>query len=97
MLNQLFESLREWVKFTRRSKDSKKPSWRDSFEGARELHHGGRRSVTASREINLPPEPVLPEFMLEQRSLEASWLNIIQLTEPQAKPVSSSLQDRYKP
>jgi len=97
MLNQLFESLREWVEVTRRSKDSKKPSWHDSFEGARELHYGGRRSVTASDEINLPPEPVHPEFMLELRSSEASWLNIIQLTEPQAKPVSSSLQDRYKP
>ena len=35
MLNQLFESWREWVEVTRRSKDSKKPLGRDSFKGAR--------------------------------------------------------------
>ena len=97
MLNQLFESLREWVRITRRSKDSKKPLWRDSFKGARELHYGGRRSVTASGEINPSTEPVHTKFMLEQRPLKLPWLNIKQLTEPQAKPVSSSLQDRYKP
>lgn len=34
-LNQLFESWREWVEVTRRSKDSKKPLGRDSFKGAR--------------------------------------------------------------
>jgi len=53
MLNQLFESLREWVQFTRRSKDSKKPLWRDSFKGARVLWGGGSRPEAASGEIIL--------------------------------------------
>ena len=35
MLNQLFESLREWVEVTRRSQDSKKPSECIDCEGAR--------------------------------------------------------------
>ena len=51
MLNQLFESLREWVEVTRRSKDSKKPLGRDSFKGARVIWGGGSRPGSASGEI----------------------------------------------
>ena len=83
MLIQLFEPLREWVIKTRRSKGSKKPSSRYSVEGARESRGGGRRLGTAPGEINLRLEPPWVEFIAEQRSPEASWLNIKQLTEPQ--------------
>ena len=51
MLNQLFESWREWVEVTRRSKDSKKPLGRDSFKGARVIWGGGSRPGSASGEI----------------------------------------------
>jgi hypothetical protein len=51
MLNQLFESWREWVEVTRRSQDSKKPLGRDSFKGARVIWGGGSRPGSASGEI----------------------------------------------
>ena len=85
MLIQLFEPLREWVEVTRRSKGSKKPSGCVNLEGARESRSGGRRLGTAPGEINLCLEPPYGEFITEQRSPEASWLNIKQLTEPQPK------------
>jgi hypothetical protein len=37
------------------------------------------------------------EFIEKQRSSEAIWLNLKQLTEPQPSAVSSPLQDREKP
>ena len=83
MLIQLFELLREWVDKTRRSKSSKKPSSRFSVEGARESRSGGSRLGTVSGEINRCLEPSYGEFITEQRSSGASWLNIKQLTEPQ--------------
>lgn len=82
MLNQLFEPLREWVYKTRRSKGSKKPSSRFSFEGARASRGGCNHPGTASGEINPCLGQPYGESMLEQRSPEASWLNIKQLTEP---------------
>ena len=85
MLNQLFEPLREWVYKTRRSKGSKKPSSWFNVEGARASRGGGSRPETASGEINLCLERPYGEFNTEQRSPEASWLNIKQLTEPQPK------------
>ena len=83
MLIQLFEPLREWVHKTRRSKGSKKPPGGVTLGGARESRGGGHRPGTASGEINRCLERPCGEFMLEQRSPEASWLNIKQLTEPQ--------------
>ena len=85
MLIQLFEPLREWVHKTRRSKGSKKPPGGVILGGARESRGGGRRLGTAPGEINLRLEPPCGEFIAEQRSPEASWLNIKQLTEPQPK------------
>ena len=90
MRNQLFESFREWVPLTRRRKGSKKPSGSHILEGARVSCDGGGGHKTASGEIILRLEPI--EFKLKQRSPEASWLNIKQLTEPLGlMPVSSSL------
>jgi len=89
MLNQIFESLREWVDKTRRSKDSKNPSSWFNVEGARESGSGGSRSQTAWDEIILCLERPCGEFITEQRSSQASWLNIKQLTEPQ--PIGGEL------
>ena len=78
---QLFESFREWVCLTRRRKDSKKPSKLYIFKGARVLCSGGNHRRAASGEISARLEP-LEEFNAKQRSPEASWFNIKQLTEP---------------
>lgn len=51
MNEPLFESLREWVSKTRRSKDSKKPSLRLSIEAARVHRSGGIRPGAAAGEI----------------------------------------------
>lgn len=89
MLNQIFESLREWALIARRSKDSKNPSSWFNVEGARESRGGGRRPGTAWDEIILCLERPYGEFITEQRSSRASWLNIKQLTEPQ--PIGGEL------
>ncbi len=81
MRNQLFEFFREWVHLTRRRKDSKKPLKSYIFEGARGPCSRGICHTVASDEIILRLEPL--EFNAKQRSSEASWLNIKQLTEPQ--------------
>jgi len=83
MLKPLFEPLREWVYRTRRSKGSKKPSSAIRLEGARESRFGGSRTGTVSDEIILCLEQPCGEFITEQRSSGAIWLNIKQLTEPQ--------------
>ena len=82
---RLFESLREWVNVTRRSKGSKKPSEAVALEGARNPRRGDGRGEGASGEINLCSERLAGQFITKQRSLEAIWLNLIQLTEPHAK------------
>ena len=93
MRNQLVEPFREWVRITRRRKGSKKPSKLYSFEGARVSCDGDGRHKTVSGEIISRLEPL--EFNVEQRSPEAFWFYIKQLTEPLGlMPVSSSLQDR---
>ena len=94
---QLFEPFREWVYKTRRRKGSKKPSRGVTLEGARVGCGGGIHRSPASGEISLCLEPSFDEFITEQRSPEASWLNIKQLTEPLVTQASSPLQERYKP
>lgn len=80
---RLFESFREWVLKTRRRKDSKKPSRGVILEGARVGCSGGIRYNPALGEIISCLELAFAKFITEQRSPKASWLNIIQLTEPQ--------------
>ena len=100
MRNQLFESFRvpsiattSWVHLTRRRKDSKKPSRSSILEGAGVPCSRGICHTAVSGEIILCLEPF--EFIAKQRSPEASWFHIKQLTEPLGIiPVSSSLQDR---
>ena len=82
MIFQLFEPFREWVYKTRRRKGSKKPFGGATLEGARVGRGGGIHRSPALGEIILRPEPPVGEFIAKQRSPEASWLNIKQLTEP---------------
>ena len=84
MVDRLFEPFREWPPIGRRRKGSKKPRGRDVLRGARVPCGGDGRRRAASGEINLCLEPPCGEFITEQRSPEASWLNIKQLTEPAA-------------
>ena len=56
------------------------------------------RPEGAAGEIILRLEPARTEFIAEQRSPAASWLDLKQLTEPHKYNVASSpLQDREKP
>lgn len=80
MLIRLFQPLREWGDVTRRSKGSKKPSGCVNLKRAKDFRSDGRRLGAAPSEINLCSEPPCGEFITEQRSPEASWLNIKQLT-----------------
>jgi len=58
----------------------------------------GRRPGEAAGEIIPRSEPARAEFITEQRSLAASWLDLKQLTEPlDLITASSPLQDREKP
>jgi len=50
---------------------------------ARESRSGGSPTGTVSDEITLRLEQPHSEFNAKQRSSEASWLDIRQLTEPQ--------------
>lgn len=78
----LFEPFREWVYITRRRKGSKKPLKAVILGGTRVRQEGGHPLASASDEINWRLEPAHAEFIAKQRSSEASWFNIKQLTEP---------------
>ena len=80
MITQLFEPLREWVNKTRRSKGSKKLSESIVSESARVSWRGGRLSKTVSSEINALSERF--SSSCSDRSLDASWLYIKQMTAP---------------
>jgi hypothetical protein len=65
---------------------------------AKSPQSSGRNSGEAAGEIMLCPEPARAEFITEQRSPAASWLDLKQLTEPLEFILASSpLQDREKP
>ena len=82
MKYQLFESFREWVAITRRRKGSKKRSGYSILKNARVPCGSDDCRKAAAGEIISCIEP-LNEFNAKQRSPEASWFNIKQLTEPQ--------------
>ena len=80
MMNQLFESFREWVHNTRQRKDSKKPL---VCTGSKVPGHltpvaTGVRWLQVRSSTCLEPWSSIGS----NRSPEASWLNIKQLTEP---------------
>jgi hypothetical protein len=85
MIAELFEPFREWVPKTRRRKGSKKLPRVFNLGGARIRLAGGHWPAGAPGEIKSGLEPEIAEFVVEQRSPGASWLNIKQLTEPQPK------------
>lgn len=65
---------------------------------AKSPQSSGRNSGEAAGEIILCLEPARAEFITEQRSPAASWLDLKQLTEPHEFILESSpLQDREKP
>jgi len=65
---------------------------------AKSPQSSGRNSGEAAGEIILCLEPAQAEFITEQRSPAASWLDLKQLTEPHEFILASSpLQDREKP
>jgi len=94
----LFPFFREWVQKTRRRKDWKKAAELPNMEepGAPGVNVNclpGRLPVRSIRVWSR----ATPELIAKQRSPEAFWLNIIQLTEPFLTEASSSLQERYLP
>ena len=80
MMNQLFESFREWVHKTRRRKDSKKPL---ALTGSKVPGRPTQATVCVGQlriRSGRCSEPL--SSSCSNRSSEASWLNIKQLTEP---------------
>ena len=82
---QFFESFREGGILTRQNKGSEKLTGVFTLLSARYLRDPCNGPADASSEIILCLEPAIAEFITEQRSLEASWFNIKQLTEPRAE------------
>ncbi len=85
ILKKLFKPFGEWVYLTRRREGLKKPVRCIDLVGARVPCSGDGHCKAALGEIILRLEPACAEFIAKQRSPEASWLNIKQLTEPHAR------------
>ncbi len=85
MNSSLFEPFREWT-HSSSEEGLGKALWPGYVRG-RQVVCGVKATTpqTGSVEIIGCLEPGQPEFTIELRSTEPSWLNIKQLTEPHAK------------
>lgn len=95
MTFRLFEPFREWNYISSEEGLGKAPGYAilGGTRNAAGLLYIGPAAATG--EIISRHEQAFAEFIAKQRSPEASWLYIIQLTEPCLSAESSPLQERF--